>query len=233
MKTMYELFMGWTGRPVHKWHHYLDIYERYFSPMRGKSITLLEIGLGEGGSLDLWREYFGPQVRIVGIDINPRCKAYESDGVDVFIGDQSDPSFLREVLRQVPEFDIIVDDGGHTAGQQISSFETLYPRLSASGVYVVEDTHTSYWDKYKDRADHQTFVEYAKHLCDLLTAWHFDPASFARFAIAPEQRVGEVDVPWFTRCTRCVSFYDSMVIFEKAQIVAPQHSRRTGQVGAP
>lgn len=227
MNNMYELFKGWTGRPVHKWHHYLDIYERYFSPLRGQPITLLEIGLGEGGSLAMWRQYLGVDARIIGIDIDPACAAYREPGIEIFIGDQSDPAFLCDVLERVPLLDVVIDDGGHTANQQIVSFETLYRQISPVGLYIVEDTHSSYWPAFCDRADGRTFVEYAKTLCDSLAAWHFDINNFLRYGVAPAEREGSVDVPWFTRCTRSISFYDSMIVFEKAKIEEPWHSRQT------
>ena len=80
-----------------KWTHYFPIYERHFSSLRNKSITFLEIGVNRGGSLRMWQRYFGPLARIIGIDINERCKEHEEPGIAVRIGDQGDEKFLQGV----------------------------------------------------------------------------------------------------------------------------------------
>lgn len=226
MGRLYEMFLGWKGPHLHKWHHYFDIYESLFEPFRGQPVKLLEIGLWKGGSLELWRRYFGGKAVIAGCDINPACRRFAERGFEVFVGDQSDPAFLNAMLDRLPALDIVIDDGGHTANQQITSFETIYPRMSASGIYVVEDTHTSYWENFKDRADGLTFVEYAKRLCDLLTAWHFDRNSFEKYAVPPKDRAEPAVVPEFTRSTRSVSFFDSMVVFRRAPVSEPWHEVR-------
>src|SRR6185369_13635192 len=136
-------FFANTGRLMHKWHHYLDIYHRHFRRFRGRSPVVLEIGVYHGGSLQMWREYFGPGTRIVGLDIDPRCAALAEDGIEILIGDQADRAFLAEVRRRHPHVDIVIDDGGHGMQQQIVSFEELYPHLQPEGIYLCEDMHTS------------------------------------------------------------------------------------------
>ncbi|MBN2758926.1 MAG: hypothetical protein JXQ79_00380 [Rhodobacteraceae bacterium] len=86
---------------IHKWHHYLPLYDRYFQTWRGTSVRFLEIGVAEGGSMAMWRRYFGPEAVIFGIDINEACRQY--DGVDgqVRIGSQDDPSFLESVISEM------------------------------------------------------------------------------------------------------------------------------------
>ena len=116
---LYRLFMEPTQRTrrLHKWHHYFPVYERFIAPFRGRRVTLLEIGVQQGGSLELWRAYLGPAARIVGIDVDPACAAHGAAGTQVFIGDQADPAFLRRVLAEVGPPDLVIDDGGHTANQ--------------------------------------------------------------------------------------------------------------------
>lgn len=223
MGELYDMFLAWKGPQIHKWHHYFEVYESVLEPYRHQPLNLLEIGLWKGGSLALWRRYFGEHAMIAGCDIDPACRKYAERGFEVFIGDQSDPLFLNEMLSRLPVLDVVIDDGGHTASQQIASFEAIYPRMSPSGIYIVEDTHTSYWEEFKDRADGQTFVEYAKDLCDLLTAWHFDRASFQRHGVPPRQRTEAPAVPEFTRSTRSISFFDSMVVIHRAPVEAPWH----------
>src|SRR5579862_3356679 len=88
-------FYGHTGRQVHKWGHYLEVYDRFFAPIRrsGKPVGILELGVQHGGSLQLWRKYFGPRARIAGIDIDPRTE-FTSEDVKVFVGSQVDPAVL-------------------------------------------------------------------------------------------------------------------------------------------
>ncbi len=197
---------------MHKWHHYLDIYHRHFRRFRGRSPVVLEIGVFHGGSLQMWREYFGPGTRIVGLDIDPRCRALEEDGIQVHIGDQADRGFLAEVRRLHPHVDIVIDDGGHGMQQQIVSFEELYPHLQREGVYLCEDMHTSYDPKFGGGYRREgSFVEYSKGLVDRLYAWYStEPERFA--------------VDELTRSTYALHFYDSVLVAEKKPIGPPQQS---------
>lgn len=128
-----------AGPGLWKWRHYFDIYDRYFAKFRGREVHFLEVGIFSGGSLDMWRSYFGDGAHIYGVDIEPACRAYERPGTRVFIGDQSDKSFWREFVREVPQLDIVVDDGGHRASQQIPTLEMLLPHIRPGGVYLCED----------------------------------------------------------------------------------------------
>jgi hypothetical protein len=135
-------FHGRTkGAGLNKWLHHLEIYERHLAPFRGKRLNLLEIGVQSGGSLDMWRYYFGNSCRVFGVDIDPRCKAFEHDGVRIFIGDQADREFWRHSRKQMPLLDVVIDDGGHTPEQQIASIEELLPHMAAGGVYICEDIY--------------------------------------------------------------------------------------------
>ena len=87
------------GRLVHRWRHYFDIYHRHFSRFRGETITMIEIGIFNGGSLRMWKNYFGPNATIVGVDINTGCKKYEEPGIEIVIGDQGDPKFLQALSK--------------------------------------------------------------------------------------------------------------------------------------
>src|SRR5207244_627210 len=100
-------------RIIHKWKHYFPIYERHFKDFVYKPVTFIEIGCGLGGSLQMWKRYFGPHARIIGIDVNPDCKKFEEDQVEVYIGQQQDLGFLERVIDQFGIPDIVVDDGSH------------------------------------------------------------------------------------------------------------------------
>ena len=124
------------GRGIIKWDHYFEAYDRHLSRFRGQEFHFLEIGIFSGGSLEMWREYFGPRCYIYGVDINPACKVYESDRTRVFIGDQSDREFWKQFRDAVPHLDVAIDDGGHEPQQQRVSFEELMPHLRPGGVYI-------------------------------------------------------------------------------------------------
>lgn len=120
---------------------YAQHYEEVFRYIRDEPITLLEIGVARGASLRMWREYF-PHGNIVGIDKRPLCKRKERDRIQVFIGDQKDKLFLKDVIRKIGQPDIIIDDGGHTTELHIASFSALFPHLKPNGVYAIEDLRT-------------------------------------------------------------------------------------------
>lgn len=222
---LYEHFLSKRKRRTQKWHHYFPIYDWHFKRFKGMKPTIVEIGVAGGGSLEIWRRYFGDDARIIGVDINDSCKRFEADGVEIMIGDQGDEGFLRELAAHANSPDIIIDDGGHTANQMIKTFELLFPELANNGVFITEDCHTSIWPKYVDRYDGLTFLDYAKSIAEKPTWWHITPNN-ARFKTNPSQREGEVSVPEITRNLWSVSFYDSVVAFEKRIVPEPWNDGR-------
>jgi len=213
-ETLREIFYNHQGRLVHKWDHYFEIYERYFSKYKGQKLNILEIGISQGGSLQLWKKYFGDGVNIFAIDINPECKKFEEDGTKIFIGSQSDRHFLAELIDQLPALDIILDDGGHTMEQQKVSFEMLYSKVKDGGLYIVEDTHTSYWYEFHGGVKKPgTFIEHAKDMIDSLYEDH----------VVNKDKIITNDI---TRNVNAISFYDSVVVFEKLERKNAFHIRR-------
>ena len=187
---------------LHKWIHYFKVYDRFFAPFRNKEIKFLEIGVFGGGSLAMWKNYFGAKAKICGIDINPECKQYESEGISIYIGDQADRDFLENVAENEVNFDLILDDGGHTMNQQIVSLETLFKYLKKGGIYMVEDCHTSYWPAYGGGLKNpNSFIEYSKVLIDRLNQYHN-----GMFREPMEQPI---------KALVSISFFDSIVVFEK------------------
>lgn len=200
---LWQDFQTNQGKVIHKWEHYFPVYERHFAPWRGRTLTFLEIGVSKGGSLQMWRRYFGPLATVVGIDIDPKCRRHESDGVFVRIGDQSDLGFLDSVVAEFGAPDVVLDDGSHQMAHLNATFEHLYPRLPKNGVYMVEDLHAAYWPKFGGGIDREdSFINRAKGFVDRLNADH------AEGAVTPDA---------FTRETFSICFYDSMAVFEKGQ----------------
>jgi Methyltransferase domain len=127
------------GPGLWKWRHYFDVYERHLAKFIGRDVHVVEVGIYSGGSLPMWRDYFGEKCRIYGVDIEPACRAYAGKQVDVFIGDQGDPAFWSTFREAVPTVDILIDDGGHVPYQQIATLEAMLPHMRPGGVYLCED----------------------------------------------------------------------------------------------
>ena len=227
MNDLYSFFAQHrNSRVMHKWEHYFEIYERFLSPIRQTRPAVLEIGVQLGGSVEMWRDYFGPAARIFGIDNNPEARKQEDIATRVFIGDQSDRAFLRSVLREVGALDVVIDDGGHTANQQITAFEELYPALSDHGLYFVEDTHTSLWrGPFMDRQDQQTFLQFSFARCAQLMEWTGRQENFQ--VLGTEQNTTLANAASeFCRITKAITFFDSLIVYERARRQVPRHVRR-------
>lgn len=211
-----RLFYDNSGRTVHKWTHYLPAYAAHFERFRGTDVGMLEIGVFQGGSLDLWRRYFGDAARIVGIDIDPACAERVSAPNRVEIGSQADPEFLTAAVGRLGRLDLVLDDGSHVGEHQWASFTTLFPLLEPGGLYVIEDLHTSYWDEWDgahDRTD--TGIGLVKQLIDDLHGWyHEEPTPTPARDWVPALHV-----------------YDSVVFIEKQARRAPQHAYVDGAGG--
>jgi hypothetical protein len=187
---------------IHKFLHYFDIYEKYFRFFVNKKVKILEIGVFQGGSLKMWKEYFGKDCEIIGIDIDEKCKIFEEDQIKIYVGSQSDENFLQDVIEKEGPFDIIIDDGGHYMYQQIISFKKLYLSLNNKGIYICEDLHTSYWSKYGGGYKKEgTFIELVKNLIDELNAFNSQDL--------------DLNVTEFTKNTTAIHLYESIVVFEK------------------
>jgi hypothetical protein len=153
-------------------------------------------------------------VNIYAIDINPQCKNLEEQRIKIFIGSQEDRTFLDNIIQELPEMDIIIDDGGHTMNQQIVSFEKLFLKVKEEGIYLVEDTHTSYWHEFHGGFKKpNTFIEYSKNLIDSLYEGHLPNNKSIQINERTKHIVG-------------ISFYDSVVVFNKQIRPKPFHIRK-------
>lgn len=154
-----------------KWIHYFDIYDQYFTKFRDKSPTMVEVGIFDGGSIEAWVEYFGEGATVIGID--NQCRIDEVEGAKLYLGDQSSPEFWDNFLQEVPKIDCFVDDGSHIMNHQILTFLKVWPHISEGGVYICEDTHTSYWPSHDgELLKKGTFIEFMKEMVDgLQSRW--------------------------------------------------------------
>lgn len=205
-----KYFRSNNDRLIHKWDHYFEIYDRHFKRFRNKEIVILEIGVAQGGSLQMWKHYFGEKAKIFGVDIEPKCKEFEEDNIQIFIGSQSDRKFLKELKESVPPIDILIDDGGHTMIQQKVSFKELFNHIKEDGVYLCEDLHSSYWSGHGGGYKRMgTFIEFSKNFIDYLNAYH--------------SKARGLRVNTFTKTTDSLHYYDSILVIEKRKREAPIH----------
>ncbi len=205
-----DFFCENKTNPVHKWHHYIPIYDRYFARFRGKKIKMLEIGVSQGGSLQLWRKYFGPDAIIYGIDINPDCARFDDLAAKVRIGSQDNLDFLSAVVQEMGGVDIILDDGSHQMKHVMASLRHLFPLLENEGIYVIEDLHCAYWKKYGGGyRSKNNFFHRLRNVIDDMHHWYHGSG------------LNEPAVS--TQCSG-IHVHDSIVILEKNQIHRPLHS---------
>lgn len=141
-RSVKDCFYAHEGRRIDKWAHYFPVYERYFRQFVDTPVKLLEIGVDHGGSLQLWKEYFGPQSHIYGIDIRGECVDYSEGQIQIFCRDQSKPEDLKEFAQICGPFDIVIDDGSHVLSHQETSFRALWPQTNH--IYLIEDCHGEY-----------------------------------------------------------------------------------------
>jgi hypothetical protein len=199
------------GRGIWKFNHYFESYERHFARFRGQGVHVLEIGIYSGGSLQMWQNYFGPRCKIYGVDIEARCKAYETESVRIFIGDQADRSFWRRFKQEVPLLDIVIDDGGHLPEQQIVSLEELLPHLRPAGVYLCEDVDPA-------------FNEFAAYVCGL--AQDLNSARW-EFNVDDNERRSVSKTTPFQSAVSGIHLYPYLTVIERtsapvSELVAPK-----------
>jgi hypothetical protein len=210
MSTLREIFYG-LNKFSDKWDRYFDVYEKHFHKFKGKNITFVEVGVQNGGSLEMWSKYFGPESKLYGIDIEPKCAelVYDNPNIKIIIGDQSSKDFWDRTLSEIGNIDAIVEDGGHTMNQQITTFEKVFPIINEGGMYVCEDTHTSYWGEFGGGYKNlMSFNEYSKNFVDVLNYNHMRDGH------------GQIEQKKnMSTGLSGISFYDSMVVFEKEPLV--------------
>jgi hypothetical protein len=194
-----------------KWNHhwYVRHYETLLREKRRKNIHLLEIGVGGdqsstsgGHSLRMWNDYL-PNGRIFGIDIIDKSP-HNRKRIKTFHGSQVDPVFLDDVVRQIGRIDFIIDDGSHISEHILFTFQHLFPHLADGGIYVIEDTQTSYWAEWGgneiDRNDLNTSMGYFKSLTDGLS-W--------------EDLRGGYNPTYFDRNIESIAFFHNMIVIKK------------------
>ena len=181
-----------------KHKNYFKIYDHIFKKYIGKKIILVEIGVLNGGSLFMWRNFFDNNAEIIGIDLNPNAKKWEKHGFKIFIGNQSDPNFWRDFFKKVGKVDVIIDDGGHTNKQQVFTLLETIPNINDNGMLVVEDVYSSYMTKFRNPSKY-SFVNFSKIIVDQLNL---------RSEVVNKEKMNFLQEKIFS-----VEFYQSIAVF--------------------
>ncbi|SDZ78474.1 Glycosyltransferase, GT2 family [Thiothrix caldifontis] len=228
-KTLHELYAAHTGKVSDKWSLYLMEYDRLFAPYRDQPLRMLEIGVQNGGSLEIWNQYFSQPIALLGCDINPDCAKlqYDDTHIHVVVGDANASDIHAQILRQSAQFDIVIDDGSHTSGDIIKSFALYFPHVVEGGVFVAEDLHCSYWEKF----DGGIFYPYSsmsffKRLADVINHEHWGVAKTRTDLVEGicAHYGCELDVDLLAQL-HSVEFINSMCVVRKA----PAASNMLGQ----
>ena len=175
-QTLNQLYAEHKGKMSDKWTSYLIEYDRIFGEYKDKPVNLLEIGVQNGGSLEIWSKYFINAQKLVGCDINPECArlVYEDSRIVVVVGDANSDMVELEVLQHAPVFQIMFDDGSHRSGDILKSFSRYFPHLADGGVYVAEDLHCSYWAEFEGGLfDPFSSIMFFKRLSDIVNHEHW------------------------------------------------------------
>jgi hypothetical protein len=177
-KSLKDIFRKQEGYVSDKWELYLEEYDKLFEGFRDKPIALLEIGVQNGGSLEIWSRYFHKDSIIVGLDIDEKCAQlkYENPNIKVIIGDATKPEIIEVIRKEsgVESFDVIIDDGSHTSEDIIKAFCNLFPILKIGGLYIVEDLHCSYFKAFGGGLQKSlSSIEFLKNLVDIVNYEHW------------------------------------------------------------
>jgi len=215
-----DTFETQIGRTSDKWDSYLAVYDAAFAPYRNQPISLLEIGIQNGGSLEVHARYFANHQLIVGCDIHPLCASLvfpDYEKIRVVVGDANAHETRAKIASLTAEFDIIIDDGSHKSDDIILSFLHYFPRLKPGGLFVVEDLHASYWRGYEGGLFHpQSSLAFLKNLTDLVNLEHWGvPLTPQQYLAALHpQHARSINACDFSGI-RSVQFFNSMCLITK------------------
>jgi len=174
--TLSDIYSNYSGHVSDKWDIYLHVYDRTLSEFRDQAVNLLEIGVQNGGSLQIWSDFFLNAKNILGCDVNPDCKQiiYTNQKIKLVIGDINTTETAEKIFSYSPELDIIIDDGSHTSSDIINSFVRYFPRLSYGGIYIIEDLHCSYWREFEGGLNcAASSMNFLKKLVDVINYEHW------------------------------------------------------------
>lgn len=175
-KNLTDLYAEHKGKVSDKWSLYLKIYDRIFKDMREDNLALLEIGIQNGGSLEIWARLFPLARSIIGCDINPKCLnlKYSEQNIKLIVGDANEAATRQAIFSISNTFDVVIDDGSHRSSDIIKSFCLYFPSINPNGFFIVEDLHCSYWAPFEGGLrDGVSSIEFFKRLVDVINFEHW------------------------------------------------------------
>ncbi|RQV97885.1 hypothetical protein EH221_03275, partial [bacterium] len=217
--TLKSIFQRHQGKVSDKWLSYLDEWETLFVPFRDQEINLFEIGVHNGGSLEIWAKYFSRAKNLIGCDVNEACGQlqFSDPRIAVITGDVNSDDVEGELTALTNDLDILIDDGSHHASDIIHAFARYFKYLNPGGVYIIEDLHTSYWQAFNGGL-HSPYsaMGFLKHLSDLVNFEHWRNNSSRKRFLSPYEtkyRVNfdETDL-W---SIHAVTFINSLCVIQK------------------
>jgi len=218
-KSLEDLYAKHRGKKADKWQSYLRVYDKLLHIYRNRNIDLLEIGIQNGGSLEIWSQFFRSAEHLIGCDINPDCGTlhFEDERIDVVIGDASKKCTQEAILSKCDKFDIIIDDGSHTSADIIVTFSGLFPHLRDGGLYIVEDIHCSYWTEFGGGLYNQlSAISFMKRLSDIVNFEHWGVNLTRRDLLEPLKNFYRFDLDESDLGhIYSVDFTNSMVVIQK------------------
>lgn len=212
-----------------KWDHYFEIYDHLFGHLYGTKVNFLEIGVQNGGSLEIAQNLFSKESKIIGLDIDPRCKIFETVVADhIIIGSQTDDNALQEIIKLTPNsLNIIIDDGSHVQSHMILTFLKLFSHLSQGGIYIIEDTHTNYSHKHQESFLGIGLYDYFKGLSERLNIDFMNPQHRKeRFKLPRDQRPEMQKYPDIINDIFSIEFFNSIIAIKKKTRLEPLRIRR-------
>jgi len=206
-----EIYATTRDFEVHKWHHYIPLYDRYLARYRGTPVRMLEIGVNKGGSLQMWRRFLGERAVLFGIDINPKCSAFDGLSGQVRIGSQDDPNFLIRVVEEMGGVDVVLDDGSHQKAHIEASLHKVFPMLEVHGIYLIEDLHAAYWSGCGGgfRAPENFYNSVRRMIDDMHNPYHSR----------------DLQVPELAGAVTGIHVHDSLVAIDTGPVARPTHSK--------
>ena len=175
MKTLKEIYKNHSGKVSDKWNIYLDTYEEKLSSLKKSPIKLFEIGVLNGGSLEIFSKYFENAELILGCDIDKNCQKlkYNENNIKLIVGDVNNEKISNQIIKN-GDFDIIIDDGSHTSKDIVTSFCKYFKHLKYNGTYIVEDLHASYQKEHGGGLFYPiSSMNFFKKLVDIINFEHW------------------------------------------------------------
>lgn len=223
LKFLYQSHDGFVSD---KWESYLEIYEEKFKEFKYNRVKLLEIGVQNGGSLEIWDKYFPNAQLILGCDINPLCKTlkFSSNKIKVILANASNPKTKNLISKYSSKFDVIIDDGSHKDRDTILNFINYFPLLEKNGLYIIEDLHCSYWRTHTSKPGNFSPMEFFKLALDIINQEFWEEFFYEKHRKKMLKLLAALDIDFLYDdlvgiCKNIYSmeFYNSLLILRKRE----------------